>query len=78
MNTRAQAVAAVRDYTGNPDLELQTFADPKVPGAWALRDAEGNGYLVSAHAPTPATGDHVEEAEWETWPPKPGPLRFFL
>lgn len=75
MATKAQAIAAVRDYTGDPQLQLKTYPDPTVPGCWALQDAEGNGYLLQAN--DPATADWVEEVEWETWPPKPGALRFF-
>lgn len=75
MATKAQAIQAVRDYTENPSLQLRTFPDPKVRGAWALQDAEGNGYLLQANDPPDA--DHVEEVEYDTWPPKPGALRFF-
>ena len=76
MATRYSAVEAVREYTGNPDLELETYLDPKVPGCVALRDKEGNGYLIAANVP--ACADNVEEVEFESWPPKSGEPRFFI
>jgi hypothetical protein len=78
MATREQAIQAVREYTGDPTLKLKTWPDPKVPGCWALQDEEGNGYLISGNVRGVPTMGDVEEVEFETWPPKSGPLNFFI
>ncbi len=78
MVSKAQAVAAVRDYTGDPTLALKAHADPKVDGCWALQDAEGNGYLIQGNLGHAPTGDDVEEVEYTSWPPRSGAPRFVL
>lgn len=80
---------ALEAYTGRPVKSIQVKADPQVERTYAARAIMEKGdtvdFIVSAgdqeqslHAMTAeAVGDLIEEAQFKTWPPKSGPLRFF-
>lgn len=83
MPTRQEALDSFRDYIGKPDQQFDLWPDPEVPGTWAGRkhgdkgeDGVIEGFLITHSAPLGANG--VEEVEFESWPPKSGPLRFFI
>lgn len=81
MTRREQVLKAFRDYIGKPDQQFDLWADPKVPGTYAGRkkgdkgsDGVIEGFLITHSG---IGEDDVEEMEFESWPPKSGPLRFF-
>lgn len=73
-------------YTGETVEDIKRHWDPRVEGAFALRVVlKGQKtpifFLVDAHAKKLATPEDVDselqDAEFESWPPKSGSHKFF-
>jgi len=80
MPTRHEAIAAFRDYIGDPSATFDMIEDPKVPGCWAGRlegDTSNEGFLIQDDPTCIEGSEGVEEVEFNEWPPKSGNLRFF-
>jgi len=82
--------AGIEHYTGHKVRGLERYDDPRVAGCIALRctvlEGEPDGgtvlqFFISGNAPVLKTKEDVsvnlEEAEFETWPPRSGKLKFF-
>jgi len=82
--------AGLEFYTGRKVKSIKVHPDPKVEGTWAARAVmEDDGqvidfYVVGSLLDTgriETTGpggiaDAIEECQFDSWPPTPGPLRF--
>lgn len=74
---------AIQAYTGRPvELkDLLVYPDPKVNDCWAVRwlkGGEAGEDFDCVFMYGQIDEDHLEETEWETWPPVSGEPRFFV
>lgn len=88
--TEEDIKAGIESYTGYPVCDVKRVHDPKVAGSMAIRckiapgrasSGEQLDFLIGGDAPALKTpediAEHLEECEFETWPPRSGGLRFF-
>lgn len=78
----------VEIYTGRNVTCIEVHRDPKVPHCYAMRawlDEEEkvdfllqSGWKKELALPEEAIADHLEEAEFTTWPPTSGALKIFV
>jgi len=83
MTIKEQCKKAVEEYTGVKVKSIQVIADPQVSGCYAMRAIMMEEvcdtktlYFIKTHS-DPITADTIEDAEFESWPPKSGELKFF-
>lgn len=75
----------IEEYTGSAVVDLQVHPDPMVDGTFAFRAKLQNEQTLDfllIGGTTRFTSalqimEMLEECTFETWPPKPGKLRFF-
>ena len=78
-----QCKKAVEEYTGVKVKAIEVVRDPQVAGCVAMKctmekkiNGEQDLYFLKTHS-DPITSETLEEAEFESWPPKSGQLKFF-
>jgi len=79
--------AGIQNYTGRSVADVEIHADPKVAGAYAIRASMKDGktidFLVCAgwdaqgRSPVVVSA-FLEEAEFTSWPPTSGNVKFFV
>lgn len=89
MNQATKFTRGIEEYTGRKVTDLNVSEDPKVADTWALRatfeDGKTADFLLvgqyfggGTRNMTPGNVcDNLEEAEFKTWPPISGALKFF-
>ena len=80
---RAEEFAkAIEDYTGEKVLSIEVVADPQVSGTLAAQaKMKGIGYpfqFIYIGHEGPLDWQHIGEADFKTWPPISGKLKFFV
>ena len=72
---------AVEEYSGKKVKEIDVVRDPQVSGCVAFRvkfENEKEYICFIKMYSDPITAETIEEAEFETWPPNSGGLKFFV
>ena len=73
---------AIELYTGEKVKTIVVYRDPQVDDCYAIKTDGKNEWLVT-HLRDDDDAEKIsfsrlEEAEFETWPPKSGNLQFFM
>jgi len=80
--SKDQIIQVIKEYTGKEPTKVKTYKDPKVDGCVAFRasfkgeeDMDGliTGQYVDEFDAQELADEQLEDCEFESWPPKPGP-----